>query len=69
MVGCPVMAETGQFAVHPAQCGDGASDSLEQLITAGRQAGMKLQPEPRQPGQRLDISGMLPASCPSRPSS
>ena len=32
---------------------------LEQLITARGQAGMKIQPEPRQHIQGLDISGML----------
>jgi hypothetical protein len=32
---------------------------LEQLITARGQAGMKLQPEPRQHSEGLDISGML----------
>jgi len=32
---------------------------LEQLITARGQAGMKLQPEPRQHGEGLDINGML----------
>ena len=32
---------------------------LEQLIRAGGQAGMEIQPEPRQHGERLDISGML----------
>lgn len=32
---------------------------LEQLITAGGQSAMEIQPGPRQHGERPDINGML----------